>query len=497
MDTGPNEFSTLLAKNHRSRKYSYTRDSSIGSAELPSDMISDVSTSSLSVHANLRGSVESVTSITSSELDEFNWRRLRFYLVEPMVFILLFAYNLSETIVKNQIIYQTCTSIFYFNDTDCGQLGTKNASEHVKQIETTIQPYAARIFMTSSLIESFVPAFCGVFIGAWSDRFGRKPLLITAYSGYALYYAIAAIIAQLSTTSLVSPWYYLLAVLPLSLIGGSVTYSVATFCYISDVSSAQERPYRLNRRRFQFIYNTVSEEEELYRQLNTSVDETGNRKLFDLAAVKEMWQTCFKPREYNDRAIIWLSMIANLISVFVLDGSMTVFYLFIREIFHWSIKEFTTFETVNMLVTTIGNIMGVLILKRLLKLSVVHIGVLAFLSDAAGSFTKAFAVTNWFMYLAVGLSALRAMAHPMCRTIASNVLPPNELGKFFSFHGVLQAFIPFIASPIYAGIYSITLTSFPGFYNLLNANLFIIAICFLLVILHMKRVFPTRYQERL
>lgn len=43
---------------------------------------------------------------------------------------------------------------------------------------------------------------------------------------------------------------------------------------------------------------------------------------------------------------------------------MTVFYLFIREIFHWSIKEFTTFETINMLVTTIGNIMGVIVLKR-------------------------------------------------------------------------------------------------------------------------------------
>lgn len=155
MDTGPNEFSTLLAKNQRSRKY--TRNSSIGSAEYPNDMISDASMPSLSEHANLYGSVETVTSITSSELDEFNWRRLRFYLVEPMVFILLFAYNLSgivkisttfkcpiviyvnkkrfdflETIVKNQIIYQTCTSIFYFNETDCGQLGTKNASEHVK-----------------------------------------------------------------------------------------------------------------------------------------------------------------------------------------------------------------------------------------------------------------------------------------------------------------------------------------------------------------------------
>uniref|UniRef100_A0A0A1WMV0 Solute carrier family 46 member 3 n=1 Tax=Zeugodacus cucurbitae TaxID=28588 RepID=A0A0A1WMV0_ZEUCU len=549
MDTGPNECSTLLAKHHRSRKY--TRNSSVGSAELPSDMLSDASISSLSDQANVYGSVETVTSITSSELDEFNWRRLRFYLVEPMVFILLFAYNLSETIVKNQIIYQTCTSIFNFNETDCGLLGTKNASEHIKRIETTIQPYAARIFMTSSLIESFVPAFCGVFIGAWSDRFGRKPLLITAYSGYALYYAIAAIIAQLSTTILVSPWYYLLAVLPLSLIGGSVTYSVATFCYISDVSSEQERPYRmttyevavffglmagsfasgylyeatnttfvlltscccifvatciilcfvpesLNRRRFQFIYNVVGDTEEADQQLNAAAEETGEiRKLFDLAAVREMWDTCFKPRGYNDRAIIWLAMIASLISVFVIDGSMTVFYLFIREIFNWSVKEFTTFETMNMFVTTIGNITGVILLKRLLKLSVVHIGILAFFSEAAASFTKAFAVTNWLMYLSVGVGALRAMAHPMCRTVASNVLPANELGKFFSFYGVLQAFLPFIAAPIYTGIYSLTLTTFPGFYNLLNANLFIIAICFLLVILRKKRAFPTRYQERL
>uniref|UniRef100_W8BYE5 Solute carrier family 46 member 3 n=1 Tax=Ceratitis capitata TaxID=7213 RepID=W8BYE5_CERCA len=547
MDAGPNEFSTLLAKNRHSRRHD--RDGSVGSAELLSDMISeDASISSSSDYAYLRRSVESVASITSSELDEFNWRRLRFYLVEPMVFILLFAYNLSDTIVKNQIIYQTCTSIFFFNETDCRQLGTKNASEHIKYIETTVQPYSARIFMTSSIIESLVPAFCGVFIGAWSDHFGRKPLLITAYSGYALYYAIATIIAQLATTYPVSPWYYLLAVCPLALIGGSVTYSVATFCYISDVSSAQERPYRmatyevavifglmmgsftsgylyeatnasfvfltscccifvatciilcfipesLNRRRFQFIQsvNEVDEDQDL---IESTADAGELVRLFDLAAVREMWQTCFKPREYNDRAIVCLAMVAYSISVFVIDGSMTVFYLFIREIFHWSIKDFTTFETISMLVSTVGNILGVIILKRILKLSIVHVGILAFISESMGSCARAFADTNWIMYLSVGLGALKAMAHPMCRTIASNVLPTNELGKFFSFYGCLQAFLPFIASPIYTGIYSITLTSFPGFYNLLNANLFIVAIAFLLLILRKKREFPARYEER-
>ncbi|XP_036331954.1 proton-coupled folate transporter-like [Rhagoletis pomonella] len=407
--------------------------------------------------------------------------------------------------------------------------------------------------MTSTLIEGLIPAFCGVFIGAWSDHFGRKPLLVTGYSGYALYYAIAAIISRLSTSRLVSPWYYLLAVLPLSLVGGSVTYSVATFCYISDVSSAQERPYRmatyeaalftglmtgsfvagflyeasnatfvfltscicifvavciivffipesLHRRRFDFTHNVfvnqTSEIGEEDQQPQAVGESHQQRKLFNFAAVMEMWETCFKPRERNDRAIIWLAAIAHLISVFVLDGSMTVFYLFARETFHWTIKEFNTFDTINIFVSLLGNILGVIILRRLLKLSIVYLGIFAFLSESAGSLIRAFANTNWLMYLSVAISAPRSMAHPMCRTIASNVLPANELGKFFSFQGVLQAFLPFIASPVYTSIYSITFISFPGFYNLLNANLFLLAMCFLLVILRKKSLFPAHYQQR-
>lgn len=40
--------------------------------------------------------------------------------------------------------------------------------------------------MTSSVIQSIVPALCGSFVGAWSDRFGRKPLLIASFIGYEI-----------------------------------------------------------------------------------------------------------------------------------------------------------------------------------------------------------------------------------------------------------------------------------------------------------------------
>ncbi|XP_037941954.1 proton-coupled folate transporter-like, partial [Teleopsis dalmanni] len=237
MFDSPNERTTLIAKNS-------TKDLEESDFE---ETDTDDQHSNTSSNSNANGDAHSDSEVEDSteEVHTFRWSRLKFYLIEPMVLILLFAYNLSSTILKNQIIYQTCTAVFLYNDTDCKLLSTKNASEHTKQIETIVQPYAARVFMTTTIIECIVPALCGSFIGSWSDRFGRKPLLVTAFTGYTLYYAVIAIVCYISTMSLLSPWYYLLAVLPHSILGGSVTYNVAAICFISDVSTAEERPYRM------------------------------------------------------------------------------------------------------------------------------------------------------------------------------------------------------------------------------------------------------------
>lgn len=50
-------------------------------------------------------------------------------------------------------------------------------------IETEIQSYVADMFLTRTLMESIVPAFCGLFIGSWSDHYGRKPLLVVSMIG--------------------------------------------------------------------------------------------------------------------------------------------------------------------------------------------------------------------------------------------------------------------------------------------------------------------------
>lgn len=53
----------------------------------------------------------------------------------------------------------------------------------LKLIETQVQPYVARILMARSLLESIIPAIVSLFIGPWSDKFGRRPIVLTTFTG--------------------------------------------------------------------------------------------------------------------------------------------------------------------------------------------------------------------------------------------------------------------------------------------------------------------------
>lgn len=90
-------------------------------------------------------------TLTLKRLRDVQWHRI-FHMVyiEPVVFMLLFSITLSseclkwplyklfyickhlDTIMRNQIIYQTCTVIFHYNVTDCKLLDDKNSSAEIK-----------------------------------------------------------------------------------------------------------------------------------------------------------------------------------------------------------------------------------------------------------------------------------------------------------------------------------------------------------------------------
>lgn len=129
----------------------------------------------------------------------------RLLILEPAVLLLFFAWSVtgkncvvyftkmtatnfpqfhrSGTVFQNQIIYQTCTEIFKFNKSECILLGTRNGTNETEIIEKLVQPYAAKFFMARTIVESILPALASLFIGPWSDKYGRKPVIVSTFVG--------------------------------------------------------------------------------------------------------------------------------------------------------------------------------------------------------------------------------------------------------------------------------------------------------------------------
>lgn len=107
-----------------------------------------------------------------------------------------------------------------------------------------MQPYAAEIIMAQQCIQAIVPVAMSLFIGPWSDKYGRKPLIISSICGYFLSNFAIAVIAYISMRTLVSPWLYVLAYIPQSFLGGNCAFFTGMFCYVSDTSRLKNRAMR-------------------------------------------------------------------------------------------------------------------------------------------------------------------------------------------------------------------------------------------------------------
>lgn len=157
-----------------------------------------------------------------------------------MLIIIQFNFAIGVVLV-DQIEFQTCTVTLNFNASDCLMLGKENKTQAIQELQDIVQPYTAKIMMGKSLMEFILPTVFSLFIGPWSDKFGRKPLIFAPFCGYFLTYLLISIISSLSTMYPINPAYYSFAYLPAAFSGGYCTLFTGLFCYITDVTTEKNR----------------------------------------------------------------------------------------------------------------------------------------------------------------------------------------------------------------------------------------------------------------
>jgi PCFT/HCP family folate transporter-like MFS transporter 1/3 len=99
--------------------------------------------------------------------------------INYILYYILFADN----VMTDFIVFRTCKSIPDLNSSECNILHENSSSNEAIRIEKLVQPHTALLLILKSCIETIFPTIMSLFLGPWSDKNGRKPLLIFPFTG--------------------------------------------------------------------------------------------------------------------------------------------------------------------------------------------------------------------------------------------------------------------------------------------------------------------------
>ena len=171
------------------------------------------------------------------------------------------------------------------------------------------------------------------------------------------------------------------------------------------------------------------------------------------------------------RCIVWLLFCSMSLVMFLNEGNFTVFFLFVREKFGWTVHDYALFDSMSILVQMVATIIGIYGLKKLCRLSDPMIAVIASASLVLDGVTKSVAQVPADLYLAIVVSLFKSIGSPMCRSVMASMVANDEVGKLFALITSLESLTPLIASPLYSRLYKATITTLPNAFNILSAGL--------------------------
>ncbi|XP_071521332.1 probable peptidoglycan muropeptide transporter SLC46 [Panulirus ornatus] len=156
--------------------------------------------------------------------------------VEPIMLLDGLAYSNMVVLVENLQMDKVCQVNLNQTQEVCANLS------QYKDVKDSMTKEVSVFAMYNGIITAVIPLFFILFMGAWSDKYGRKVPLGISTAGHFLY-ALGYLVSSMVTTW---PVEYLLFVALLdSLGGGTVSFLTAANSYIGDVTSEETRTSRV------------------------------------------------------------------------------------------------------------------------------------------------------------------------------------------------------------------------------------------------------------
>ncbi|XP_047527201.1 proton-coupled folate transporter-like [Vanessa atalanta] len=432
--------------------------------------------------------------------------------VEPIMACYIMPSVLASLATQNLNLEKVCRVNLNYSIEICDALKSRQ-TENFTEYEENVQTYTAGIQAWKNIVQTAIPVLIILFVGAWSDKTGRRKACILMPIVGEFITCVGFIINTYYFYELPAEVTALTESIFPAITGGWFTNFIGVFSYIGDITTTEDRTYRVGIVNLcmslgypigsalsgvlltwigyygifslsaslylcSLLYGYFCLEDPKKKQVkNKNHGCIGFlREFFDVSLVKETFKVAFKSDNSNRRVRVCLLLIVVCVVFGPMQGEFTILYLFTRFRFNWDEVKFSIWSTYSIITNLLGTAFSISLFSNYLKLDDTLLGIISCTSKIVASFAYAFARNDLEIYLAPLLEILNGTSFIAMRSIASKLVSGEEFGKVNSLFGLAEAMTPLVYGPLYSRVYIETLNILPGAVFLLGALLTVPAI---------------------
>ncbi|CAG9854727.1 unnamed protein product [Phyllotreta striolata] len=433
-----------------------------------------------------------------------------YFTIEIPMMLMLFSFILQAPIMTNLFVYRTCYVILQYNKSDCAQLG-KNINNITKVLEPKVQPTVNQINMANNVINTFLPMIFCLFLGTWSDKFGRRPFMIACFVGALMNQAVNVIIIHFKD---LSPWWFTMGSIPSMLTGGFGALMIINNAHLIDVTTEKNRIVRLTvfgavssvssaianlvssyifyATSYQTIYligltlNTLASVYVFFfipESLKEEKKSFSIEEIMNSINVKDIIKYTIRKRKNNARFyLFWLICIHVLNGLAM--GEMSVFTLYLRASkLQWTLTKITLVQSAVSFGGIFGNLFVTYVLHKFLHIKDMWLVILGIIMRLVGNLLRGFATNDYYIYAAYVANFFDSFPMLMLTMVLAKMVSPEEMGKILALISVISSLVNMLSNVLYPLVYNATIDSFIGLFNFVSFGFNVIsglAIIFLL-----------------
>nr|XP_049702823.1 proton-coupled folate transporter [Helicoverpa armigera] len=421
------------------------------------------------------------------------WRIKSNITVEPMLAGLIIPSMLARLAIQNLNLDKTCRVKLNFNETICDALIDKRGN--LTEYEGDVQKIISNIESWKSVIQTSIPTLLVLFMGAWSDRTGNRKLCILL----PIFGEFMVCISNLFSTFFfeeigVEVTMFFEAFFP-AITGGWVMVYLGVFSYISDITDEQSRTFRVGLVNLcmtagipigtalsgillkvlgyygifiisAVIYTMTFTYGFIYLESNTKPRQDKDEKVKPITCsdmvtlVKETGEVAFKKRETNFRKKIIMTLLVVAIVYGPNHGEHIITYMYLRYKLKWDALKYSLYSTYSIITHSLGALFSISVFSKRWGFHDSMLCLISIVSKLAGSILIIFVQTDLHMFMVPLIEILNATTFTSLRSMASKLVPSEEMGKMNSLFSLVETLAALMFDPTYSKLYSNTITVF-------------------------------------